>query len=87
MLSNKILRSRISQEDYANLKGVDKLYWYRAEIPEQEESKIEDEMDKIDRISKTPLNLKLLSREKNLNLKAEALGLEKNTNYSKMVGL
>ena len=48
----------------------------------------EEEESDLERISNTPVNLPLLSKENKLRVKAIALGLsEKNNKYSKEVGL
>ena len=49
---------------------------------------VEEEESDLERISNTPVNLPLLSKENKLRVKAIALGLsEKNNKYSKEVGL
>ena len=47
----------------------------------------EEEQDKIDKISKTPVNLKLLSRDLDLTKQAKDLDIDRDDKYSDEVGL
>lgn len=46
-----------------------------------------ENLTKIEAISKTPVNVLMLSKEKKIQLKATALGLAREEEYSKQVGL
>ena len=74
-------RLRIPHEELFSLKGRQKNRWYRYDIEEvkedeeeeEEKSEKQEELDEVDKQSRTPINVKLLSRGRNIKLKAIAL--------------
>ena len=80
--------SSISIELLSKLPLYLKRDWNIIDLDKYFEEPPEEEPEtRIESISKTPVNVLLLSEEKKIQLKATALGLARNEEYSKQVGL
>ena len=75
------IRLRIPHEELFSLKGRQRNRWWKYDIEfvddeekeEEEKSKTQEELEEIDKESRTPINVKLLSRGRTQKLKAIAL--------------